>query len=90
MPCKINNNRRSDFILISQKCIRCKHWEKPPQISITAYEVKELREYTGAGMYKCKQALTIAGGDREVAIEYLRCADYACIANCGNFEQIDD
>ncbi|TAL17621.1 translation elongation factor Ts [bacterium] len=41
-------------------------------MSITANDVKLLREATGAGMMECKKALTEANGDMEKAIEYLR------------------
>lgn len=40
--------------------------------TITAADVKKLREQTGAGMMDCKKALTEAGGDFEKAIEILR------------------
>ncbi|WHH58967.1 translation elongation factor Ts [Petroclostridium sp. X23] len=39
---------------------------------ITAEQVKELRERTGAGMMDCKKVLTEAKGDMEKAIELLR------------------
>ena len=39
---------------------------------ITAAQVKDLREKTGAGMMDCKKALTETTGDMEKAIEYLR------------------
>jgi len=39
---------------------------------ITAAQVKELRERTGAGMMDCKKALTEVGGDMDKAIDYLR------------------
>ena len=39
---------------------------------ITAEQVKELREKTGAGMMDCKKVLTEADGDMEKAIELLR------------------
>ncbi len=41
-------------------------------MSITAAQVKELRERTGAGMMECKKALVETGGDMESAIEHLR------------------
>ncbi|HEY8553665.1 MAG TPA: translation elongation factor Ts [Burkholderiales bacterium] len=41
-------------------------------MSITAAQVKELRERTGLGMMECKQALTETGGDMEAAMELLR------------------
>jgi len=40
--------------------------------SISAADVKKLREQTGAGMMDCKKALVEAEGDFEKAIEYLR------------------
>ncbi|WP_258360885.1 translation elongation factor Ts [Moorella sulfitireducens (nom. illeg.)] len=39
---------------------------------ISAADVKELRNRTGAGMMDCKKALEDSGGDMEKAIEYLR------------------
>jgi elongation factor Ts len=42
----------------------------PP--TITADQVKQLREKTGAGMMECKAALTDAGGNMEEAITLLR------------------
>ncbi|WP_035290641.1 translation elongation factor Ts [Clostridium sp. KNHs214] len=39
---------------------------------ISAKQVKELRETTGAGMMDCKKALTETNGDMEKAIELLR------------------
>ena len=40
--------------------------------TISAKDVKELRERTGAGMMECKGALEEAGGDMEKAIDLLR------------------
>lgn len=39
---------------------------------ITAAQVKELREKTGAGMMDCKKALTETDGDMQKAIDWLR------------------
>ena len=39
---------------------------------ISASQVKELREKTGAGMMDCKKVLTETNGDFEKAIELLR------------------
>lgn len=39
---------------------------------ITASQVKELREMTGAGMMDCKKALANTDGDMDKAVEYLR------------------
>jgi elongation factor Ts len=39
---------------------------------ISAKDVKELRDRTGAGMMECKAALTEAGGDLDKAVEILR------------------
>ena len=41
-------------------------------MAITAQQVKQLREKTGAGMMDCKTALTEAAGDMEKAVELLR------------------
>jgi elongation factor Ts len=40
--------------------------------TISAAQVKELRETTGAGMMDCKTALTETGGDMEAAVDWLR------------------
>ena len=41
-------------------------------MSISAADVKSLREITGAGIMDCKEALTATNGNTEKAIEYLR------------------
>lgn len=41
-------------------------------MSVSAAQVKELREKTGAGMMDCKKALVETSGDFDKAIEYLR------------------
>jgi elongation factor Ts len=41
-------------------------------MAVTAAQVKELRERTGAGMMECKKALEATAGDIELAIEELR------------------
>ncbi|MDO8886482.1 translation elongation factor Ts [Candidatus Oleimmundimicrobium sp.] len=41
-------------------------------MTVTASQVKELRETTGAGMMDCKAALTEAKGDMEKAVDILR------------------
>ena len=41
-------------------------------MSITASDVKDLRERTGAGMMDCKKALTESAGDKDKAVEWLR------------------
>ena len=41
-------------------------------MAITAAQVKELREKTGAGMMDAKKALTETGGDMEAAVDLLR------------------
>ena len=41
-------------------------------MSISATQVKELRERTGSGMMECKKALQEASGDMETAVELLR------------------
>lgn len=45
--------------------------------NISAAQVKELRELTGAAMMDCKKALITSGGDMEKAIEALRKAGIA-------------
>ena len=48
-----------------------------PMTIISASQVKELRERTGAGMMECKKALTESNGDMDLAIENLRKAGIA-------------
>ncbi len=52
-------------------------------MSITASEVKTLRDRTGAGMMECKRALQEADGDMEKAVEALRVAGAAKAAKRG-------
>lgn len=40
--------------------------------AITAQQVKELRQQTGAGVLDCKEALEVSEGDVEKAVVYLR------------------
>ena len=49
-------------------------------MSITATQVKELREKTGVGMMKCKKALTDANGDLVAAEKLLRTQGVATAA----------
>ncbi len=46
-------------------------------MTITADQVKQLRERTGVGMMECKKALTESGGDFEKAVDALRRAGAA-------------
>lgn len=41
-------------------------------MTISAQQVKELRQQTGAGMMDCKKALSETSGDFEAAVDYLR------------------
>ena len=41
-------------------------------MAISAKQVKELRELTGAGMMDCKKALTECDGNMEAAVDALR------------------
>lgn len=49
-------------------------------MSVTAAQVKELRETTGAGMMDCKKALGETNGDMEAAIDWLRTKGLASAA----------
>ena len=48
--------------------------------AVSAKEVKELRDRTGAGMLACRDALTESGGDIEKAVEILRAKGEASAA----------
>jgi elongation factor Ts len=52
-------------------------------VTISAQDVKTLRERTGAGMMDCKNALQEAGGDLDKAIEILRVKGQASAAKRG-------
>ena len=41
-------------------------------MSISAADVKKLRDMSGAGMMDCKNALTENNGDMEMALDWLR------------------
>ena len=45
---------------------------KPDEVNISAQQVKELRERTGAGFMDCRSALVEASGDLEEAVNVLR------------------
>ena len=51
--------------------------------SVTAGDVKALRERTGAGMMDCKRALEESSGDMDKAIELLRVRNQASAAKRG-------
>jgi elongation factor Ts len=51
--------------------------------TITAADVKKLRDMTGAGMMECKRALTEAEGDIDQAVEVLRISGAAKAAKRG-------
>jgi elongation factor Ts len=53
---------------------------------ISAKDVKELRDRTGAGMMDCKKALQEADGDMERAIEILRVSGQAATAKLAGRE----
>jgi elongation factor Ts len=46
--------------------------DEEAKMSISAAQVKELREMTGAGMMDCKAALAETNGDLEAAVDWLR------------------
>lgn len=50
-------------------------------VSISAAEVNNLRQATGAGMMDCRKALAESGGDFEKAIDYLRLKGQKVAAN---------
>lgn len=53
-------------------------------MSISAADVKKLRESTGAGMMACKNALTETGGDFSAAVDLLRKKGEAKAAKCAD------
>jgi elongation factor Ts len=55
-------------------------------VSVSAGEVKALRERTGAGMMECKRALEEAAGNTDKAIEILRVKGQAKAAKRGERE----
>ena len=50
-------------------------------MTITAEQVRQLREQTGAGMMECKKALAEASGDVGKAVDLLRKAGIAKAEN---------
>jgi elongation factor Ts len=50
----------------------CAFRNKEATMSISAAQVKELRDLTGAGMMDCKAALAETNGDMEAAVDWLR------------------
>ncbi len=58
-------------------------------MTITAEQVRQLREQTGAGMMECKKALTETEGDFEKAVDVLRRSGIARAAKRGGREAAD-
>lgn len=56
----------------SRSSILLTHNDKNIDMSISAKDVKRLRDMTGVGMMDCKKALEEANGDFEVAVDLLR------------------
>lgn len=50
------------------------------KMSVTAAQVKELREKSGAGMMDCKKALNETNGDMDAAVDWLRTKGLAAAA----------
>lgn len=50
-------------------------------MDVSAEQVRELREKTGAGIVDCKKALTEVSGDMEKAVDHLRKKGLASVAN---------
>src|SRR5690606_34422874 len=59
------------------RCLLITVFERESEMPISASQVKELRDRTGAGMMDCKKALAETGGDMEAAVLYLRKAGQA-------------
>jgi elongation factor Ts len=55
-------------------------------VTVTATDVKALRDRTGAGMMECKRALEEASGDTDKAVEILRVKGQAKAAKRGERE----
>jgi elongation factor Ts len=55
--------------------------EEKNMAEVSAAQVKELREKTGAGMMDCKKALAESGGDLEAAVDWLRKKGLSAAAN---------
>ena len=62
---------------------------KPEQVSISAQQVKELRERTGAGVMDCRSALVESGGHLERAIDLLRMKGRAAAQKKAHHEATD-
>ena len=58
-------------------------------MTVTAAQIKELREITGIGMMECKKALEEANGDMDQAIELLRKKGLAKAAKKADRETIE-
>ena len=58
-------------------------------MSVTAGDIKELREQTGVGMMDCKRALTEASGDLDKALDILRQKGLALAAKKASREASD-
>lgn len=74
-------------------CVAPLHMSNKPNATVTttisAKDVKELRDRTGAGMMECKAALTEANGNMENAIDILRARGAAKAAKRAGREATD-
>lgn len=55
----------------------------PKPVEITREMVSELRQATGEGLVSCRRALIAHNGDKEGAIEHLRCEGQAVARSSG-------
>ena len=58
-------------------------------MAASAQQVKELRDRTGAGVMDCKEALQVAQGDLDAAIEFLRKKGIASAAKRAHREALE-
>jgi elongation factor Ts len=58
--------------IIDCSVVRPRISNKEAKMSISAAQVKQLRDMTGAGMMDCKAALAETNGDMEAAVDWLR------------------
>lgn len=67
------------------KCQECALFDTP-NYKVNCFDIKNLREITGADMIICKQVLAYTGNIKD-AINFIRECGYAVYVKCFNFKK---
>lgn len=73
--------------ILATMCYYCANYDNEDfnSTQISCYDIKQLRECTGADMEICRNALKLAQNDFDKAIDIIRDCGYAVRVNCQQF-----